>query len=376
MGRRDDHIPLEVELYQAVLISDKSKSLEGDSKDNDRCMADHMDFMRNLQMEKERVDNCNILETDFLSSLASIAIDDLGTIFENDDHEDSGIKSANSPAASAEVCHDKFLQTVSDVDTNGQKTKLTPSMSPNVEINDKLGPSVEARRPPYRRILSNSSLSIPTDDIDSSQSSMSSRSSSHSLFSKQSFAEPRLTTRMRSSSSGDLSKYKHASKLSSLKRQMFGRRSSLPGVCTPNSTWDYVDPSKSVLEPSPMLELLRKKSLKETKTANAASRMIEGINEAEAMAAAIAKNKTKEDHETNKEREAQKKHQSNSFFRPVVTIDEPDDDGALSMGSDDLSVSLGRSTELDFSQSYRCFVRSDTYRRCVDQASNTQAPAM
>jgi hypothetical protein len=364
MGRRNDNlIPFEVELYQDVLISDKSESLAVDSKDNDHCEMDHVHFMQNLHIEKERVNNDPILETDvFQSSLASIAIDDLDTIFEIDLNEDSGTNSTNSPAVSGEVCHDKFLQTMSDVDTNAQKTKLTPSMSPNVEMNDQLGPSVESRRPAYRRRSSTGST-LSTYDLDSSQSG-SSRSSSHSLYSKQSF------TRMRSNSSGDLSKYNHTSKFSSSQRQTFGRRSSLPGLCTPNSTWDT-----SVAESSPMIEMLRKNSLKtryadmespmikkirksslKTKDAHAASLMIQEINEGEAMAAAIAQKKAQENHETNKEREAQKnkpQSQSKRIVRPFITMDEPDDDGDLSMGSDDLSVSLGRSMNLDYSQSSR-----------------------
>eukprot|EP00550_Attheya_septentrionalis_P007862 CAMPEP_0198287020 /NCGR_PEP_ID=MMETSP1449-20131203/5958_1 /TAXON_ID=420275 /ORGANISM="Attheya septentrionalis, Strain CCMP2084" /LENGTH=347 /DNA_ID=CAMNT_0043984903 /DNA_START=187 /DNA_END=1230 /DNA_ORIENTATION=+ len=344
MGRADDLIPLEVAMHQSITI-------DGDTKDKDRCMKEHEDFMRNLQMEKERVDNEPPFQTDFQSSLrSSITFDDLGTIFETDDHKDSDVngddKSTNSPAASTKVCNDNFLQTMSDVNTNVQKTKVTPSMSPNVELNDNLGPSVEARRPPYRRRSSTSSSTISTYDIDSSQSS-----SSHLDVYKQPFAEARMTaTLMRSSSSGDLLKYNDANKLSSNRRQTCRLSPSLPGSSTTNSFRDYADPFKSVVKPSPMIELLRKKSKKQ-KSAYAASQMIQEINEAEAMLVVIAKQEVADEHATNKEQEVQKKLKSNRMFRPVITIDEPDDDGGLSMGSDDLSVYVGRSTELDFSQS-------------------------
>eukprot|EP00978_Attheya_sp_CCMP212_P037415 scaffold176012_cov50-Attheya_sp.AAC.1 len=348
---KDDHGLLE--LICDMNISEQSTTLEVDSQNNDKCMTD---FMENPQMVEEQVDNTPLLEADFQSSQENIMVDDLGTIFESEDHEDSdvnGEKSINSPATSPNESNDTFL--LSLVNINGQTTKLTPSMmGPSVEKSEQLGPSaVEARHPQYRRRSSASSISI--DDIDSSQSSAS--LSLSSVRYKQPSVPERMTSRMRrSSSAGDASQSKNPNTLSLNKRHKFRRRSSLPGLTTTNATWDSIDLSESMVKPSPMIEKLRKKSHKKKSAYDAASRMIQELNESEAMAAAIAaaivtEKKVEHEDET-KKRQEETKEKSRRISRPVVIIDEPDDDGDyLSMGSDDLSVHLGSSMNLDFSQS-------------------------
>jgi hypothetical protein len=206
------------------------------------------------------------------------------------------------------------------------------------------------------------------DDIDSSQSSAcSSRSSVRYNYNyKQHFVPERIThystSRIRSSSAGDNSQPKNPNTLALNKRHKFGRKSSLPGLNTTNATWDWdsIDSSESVVKTSPMIEQLRKKSHKKrSASAYAASRMIQELNESEGMAAAIAiateKKVAHEDKTKKRQDERKTKEKSSRISRPVVIIDEPDDDGDLSMGSDDLSVSvhLGSlmSMNLDFSQS-------------------------
>eukprot|EP00978_Attheya_sp_CCMP212_P015094 scaffold38823_cov48-Attheya_sp.AAC.1 len=291
---------------------------------------------------KDNGDNDSFLPSEVHSSMESITVDDLGTIFETEHYEDSdtssGKRSKNSPVTYQKLCNDKLLKSTSVVNTFEGQTE-GESGDTNFEISQKLGPLLEARRPKYGRTFNGSSRS--SEDIDSSQSIAR---TSHSALYEQTFFQDRNLAGMESTSSSDLLKCKKTSKVSPNRRQMIRISFSFPGSSTQNETWAYIDDdsSKSVVESSSKIEKLRKKSHK-TKSSHTASRTIQETNEAETMAAAIAaaKRKATDEHATKNEQETQRKSISYRISRPVVTIDEPDDD------FDDLAVLLGRSMELD-----------------------------
>eukprot|EP00550_Attheya_septentrionalis_P003277 CAMPEP_0198289756 /NCGR_PEP_ID=MMETSP1449-20131203/7836_1 /TAXON_ID=420275 /ORGANISM="Attheya septentrionalis, Strain CCMP2084" /LENGTH=333 /DNA_ID=CAMNT_0043988143 /DNA_START=301 /DNA_END=1302 /DNA_ORIENTATION=+ len=330
--RRDDQLVLEVVLCRYALSSEQPIiTMECDSEESDHDM-------------KDDGDNDSFVPSEFHSSMESITVDDLGTIFETEHCEDSdtssGKRSKNSPVTSQKVCNDKLLKSTSLVNTFEGKTEGV-SGDANFEISRKLGPLLEARRPKHGRRFSGSSRS--SEDIDSSQSSAR---TSHSALSEQSFVLDRNRAGRKSKSSSDLFNSRKTSKLPPNRRQMIRRSFSFPGSCTQNETWAYIDSSKSVAESSPYIEKLRKKSYK-TKSSYTASRTIQETNEVEAMAAAIAaaKRKITDENATKNEQETHRKSLSYRISRPVVSIDEPDDDGHF----DDLTVLLGRSMELDLS---------------------------
>eukprot|EP00978_Attheya_sp_CCMP212_P000495 scaffold988_cov49-Attheya_sp.AAC.4 len=291
---------------------------------------------------KDNGDNDSFVPSEVHSSMESITVDDLGTIFETEHYEDSDTSSSkrskNSPVTSQKLFDDKLQKSTSVVNTFEGKTEGV-SGDANFEISQKLGPLLEARRPMYGRTFSSSSRS--SEDIDSSQSSAR---TSHSALYEQTFVLDRNLAGMKSKSSSDLLKYKKTSKVPPSRRQMIRRSFSFSGSSTQNETWAYIDSSKSVVESSPKIEKLRKKN-HQTKSSYTASRMIQETNEAEAMAEAIAaaKRKVTDENATKNEQETQRKSISYRISRPVVTIDEPDDDGHF----DDLTVLLGRSKELD-----------------------------